>query len=874
MPANVDSIGIKISADANAAGKEIDNLVKKLDKLSSALKKVGGKDTTQMAKISATAKKVSKSLEGSSKSLNKYNSTANKTAKKTKTLASAFGTLYANFFWVQRAVKGLSKSVNNAADYMESFNYFTVAFGKIASKWDEEWENYADENARNYSNKFVTTLNETFKKVSGISYDPQSGLLSETGLKNLGLNLKEVTDAAARLGSMMDAVGQSGDTTLATTEAMVKLAGDISSLYNLDYGTAASKIQSVLQGQSRAGYGFGWDTTMAALQSTADKLNLSKPVSEMTQMEKQQLRILTILNQSRVAWGDQANTINAFANQIRLLKNNISEVSMTLGQLLMPILTKILPVVNGLTIAIKRLLAEIAGFFGIKIDYSGQGYQELEDDAYGYSEAAEDAASATKKLKNATLGIDELNINSPNDNSGSGSAGGGIDLTSQIVKATEEYNAIWEEAYQKMENKAEEFAKKISKILEPIKNIFKDIALGDYVKLGSDVTILATELMNYFKNALASVDWYSVGQKIGDFLSGIDWTSILQTLGSVLWEVLISAFELAAGFIDKAPLEACIIAAFGVLTFSGLAPYLLKTISGLLSETVLGTISNLFAGIGAIISGAMIAVSNFVDMFVNGFSWIKEILMVVGIALVAVGAIILGAPALVAGVIAAIVAAVASLVIVIKDNWDTVKEIWGSVAEWFNTYVITPLKFVFTVFSSVIKGTFEDLCLLLRILVSRAMNVVIGIAENAINSVIALINNFIGRINAAIEVLSFLLNTDWSGIDLISNVSFGRVPEYATGGFPEDGLFMANHGELVGGFSNGRTAVANNEQIVNGIEGGVERAVAKVLAPYLADIAKNTRDTADKDMSVQIGDREIAKANQRGSKSLGYALIY
>ena len=88
-----------------------------------------------------------------------------------------------------------------------------------------------------------------------------------------------------------------------------------------------------------------------------------------------------------------------------------------------------------------------------------------------------------------------------------------------------------------------------------------------------------------------------------------------------------------------------------------------------------------------------------------------------------------------------------------------------------------------------------------------------------------------------------------------------------------DGLFMANHNELVGQFSNGRTAVANNEQIVDGIKYGVREAVAEILAPYLADIAQNTRETADKDFSVNIGDREIARENRRGQMSLGYALI-
>lgn len=51
------------------------------------------------------------------------------------------------------------------------------------------------------------------------------------------------------------------------------------------------------------------------------------------------------------------------------------------------------------------------------------------------------------------------------------------------------------------------------------------------------------------------------------------------------------------------------------------------------------------------------------------------------------------------------------------------------------------------------------------------------------------------------------------------------ISGYATGGFPEDGLFYANHNELVGKFTNGKTAVANNEQIVEGIKRGVTEAL-------------------------------------------------
>jgi hypothetical protein len=43
-------------------------------------------------------------------------------------------------------------------------------------------------------------------------------------------------------------------------------------------------------------------------------------------------------------------------------------------------------------------------------------------------------------------------------------------------------------------------------------------------------------------------------------------------------------------------------------------------------------------------------------------------------------------------------------------------------------------------------------------------------------------------------------------------------------------LFFANHTELVGTFSNGKTAVANNAQIVEGIERGVYSAVSSAMA--------------------------------------------
>lgn len=102
-------------------------------------------------------------------------------------------------------------------------------------------------------------------------------------------------------------------------------------------------------------------------------------------------------------------------------------------------------------------------------------------------------------------------------------------------------------------------------------------------------------------------------------------------------------------------------------------------------------------------------------------------------------------------------------------------------------------------------------------------------------------------------------------------VSLG-ISGFATGGFPDSGqIFLAREAgaEMVGSIG-GHTAVANNDQIVEGISYGVRQAVAEVLAPYLADIANSNREIAEKDMSVTIGDDDIVDAYRRGSSRMGW----
>lgn len=549
--------------------------------------------TNALAGLASTGAASGRAANSLGRNLNTYTASAKKATKSTFSLAAAFGRFYATYFLVIRGIKSLWKSIEGTTDYIEAFNYYTVAFNKVGKEWGKDFEKFGYDNAEDYAQSFGNRVNELLGKMSGLKVDVDGGLISESGMKNLGLNLQEITQYASQLASITNSLGQTGEVTTAISKSMTMLAGDISSLFNVDFSTVATNLQSGLIGQSRALYKYGIDITNATLQTYAYKYGIEKAVSEMSQAEKQQLRLLAILDQSKVSWGDLANTINSPSNMIRQFTNNVKEAGMVLGQLFIPVLQKVLPVINGVVIAIKRLLVSVANLLGIKIDFSsfGQGVS-------GYNEELEDTADALDKVgtsaKNAQSGIrafDKLKVISmpKSSGSGSGAGGAGIDLTKEIMDATAEYEKVWQEAFDKMQNTALGWADKIEKLLEPVKKLFKDLFNGDFFEAGQDLSGIVTGIFNWMSDAIASVDWYQIGQNIGQFLTGIDWTAVFTSAGNFIETAIDAAIDLWKGSFDAAPIETTIITAIGLLKFTGVGDIIWGKISDKLSAKVLGS---------------------------------------------------------------------------------------------------------------------------------------------------------------------------------------------------------------------------------------------------------------------------------------------
>lgn len=877
--------------------------------------------TNALANIASQGQRVGTASRSLVSGLNNSSNAATKAKKNFSGLAGAIGKFYATYFMVIRGLKGLWRSIVNTADYIEAYNYFNVALGKIGKDWSYQFEKYGYDNAESYAESFGKRLSESFGKLSGLQVSigaDGKGLLTETGLKNLGLNIQEITQYASQLASVTNSVGQTGETSLAISSSFTKLAGDISSLFNVDYSSVAKNLQSGLSGQSRALYKYGIDITNATLQTKAYELGLSKAVSEMTQAEKMQLRVLAILDQSKVSWGDLARTIDSPSNMIRQFTNNLKETGMVFGQLFMPILEKVMPVINGVTIAIKRLIVSFAQLMGIKInlDAFGQGTTDIEDGIGGVSDSLDDVAKSAKKANAGLRAFDELKVINMPDTTGSVTSGiGGIDLTDKILQATEEYEKKWQEAFDKMESTAQKWADKVEKIFEPIKRIFKDISIGDFFNLGKDTSKLTENIFNFITDAMTSVNWVDIGSNIGEFLRGIDFLAVFESIKETVVTALESALALWFGSLKEAPIETVLITAISLWKFTKFGQEIGEKIWAAIPENYTKNIGIKIAAItltwecGFDIGkeiGKLLFPEN--AEYYDNFKWFGEggffqaIFPPEDDMQEHIRTWVHGW-----GVIGDYISEWWKNDVTpwfTKDKWielfdnsfDAAEEEWSIASEWWKSSTLgqwwendvkpwftkKKWKDEFNKAMEGIKSEWNGFNLWHGGKLLTWWNKVksyfttdkwtfSGIKdglktawEGAVEKVKEIWNNFADWLNSKLtfelEPIVVMGKTLYSG----GTITLGSLPTYETGGFPEDGLFMANHGELVGQFSNGKTAVANNEQITDGIKQGVKEAVAEMLVPYLSDIARNTRETANKEFGIT--ESAIGKAARNYAK--------
>ena len=618
------------------------NALNRLPKVSKTLDSMNlGHFTSQIQKLSTALAPLATQLDTIGNAFNRLPTklqsvvtATNRLSTANQTASMSYINLYAKAKMAIAAVRGIAGAVagwlNSSNQYIEDMNLFAVSMGDAAG---------------------------------------EAQAFAEKAGEALGINPGEFMRNQGVFNTIISGFGVASDKAALMSKNLTQLGYDISSFYNISYTDAIQKLQSGISGELEPLRRIGYDLSVARLQEEAYALGIQKSVSAMTQAEKSQLRYHAIMTQVTQVQGDMARTLESPANQIRILKAQLEQCSIAIGNLFLPALQAILPYAIAVAKVIRYLAQTIASFFGIKMQDYTSALSSASTSVGGVASGADDAASglknatgAAKKLKAVLLGIDELNVYTPNsDSSGSGGAGGvgggdlGIDLPT--------YDFFKDLAESKANKIFEEMKKHLKDILElagMIGTAFLSWKIADGI-------IKALQWLSTLKgfNLAGSIGFKIAG--LGAFLDG--WKDIKEAVQDIIKNganftnvtKLISGFakEIGAAFVFLGNIKLAG-AAFVIAGVTGIMSNisdiiknganfdnvtdLVKNIGFFISGIGMLTGSPVLAGGGMILAGVTILIQNLGDVMeairTGDWSGVDKISIVSGIALLIGGVIV------------------------------------------------------------------------------------------------------------------------------------------------------------------------------------------------------------------------------------------
>lgn len=373
----------KVIEDLEAA--DIDKFTQQMTALAAAMKPFADEMQKVSNGFSAFPSKIQKLIT----STEKYNASARKATSTTGKFTSGLKALNVAAVAITFRKIGhfIAQAVTESNKYQENLNLFTVALGQYAA----EAQNYAE-------------------KVSDVM-----GIDPAQWLRNQGV-----------FNTLLTGFGDTAERAQLMSQNLTQLGYDISSFFNISIEDAMQKLQSGISGELEPLRRLGYDLSQTRLEQTALNLGIKESVANMTQAEKAELRYYAIMTQVTTAQGDMARTLEAPANQLRILQAQLTQAARAIGNIFIPALNAILPYAIAVVQVIREIanaLANLAGFKLTEVDYSGVNIAAV--GAGSLADNLDDAAGAAKKLKQYTAGFDELNVFAPNTGSGSGAGAGG-----------------------------------------------------------------------------------------------------------------------------------------------------------------------------------------------------------------------------------------------------------------------------------------------------------------------------------------------------------------------------------------------------------------------------------------------------------------
>lgn len=436
--------------------------------------------------------------------------------RNSKSLLASLSKITFAFFALRRVGRFVMDSIKSSMDFAETTNLFQTVFRKLGMDAGEEFELAFLDRAQEFNEKLS----------SAFTLDP-----------------KVLMDYQSRFAQMANSMGLVSETAYEISEGFTALGLDIASLFNINISDAMLKLQSGLAGQIRPLRTLGVDISKTSLAAAALSYGITESFEKMDAATKVQLRYLEVMRQLEIVYGDMARTIQSPANQARILAANFDLLKRSIGNSLIPMITWLMPYLNGIAIALTSIAQQIAVFFGWEMpDWKITPIYSSEDIDYAdeMGDSIDGVTDSVKKYKNSILGIDQLNLMAKQDTgSGSGSAGGGSGgyavLDKAIADRTKKYMDELNKQVEQMTNKGKEFAEQIEGKMKKVLAVVGVIG----------ATILAWKFATGFATGLNALITLFGGGAEATGIGGVGATALTASAG--FSALSLSLFSLAAG---------------------------------------------------------------------------------------------------------------------------------------------------------------------------------------------------------------------------------------------------------------------------------------------------------------------------------------
>ena len=233
------------------------------------------------------------------------------------------------------SISGNGNSIRGALQ-----NAFSFSAGQLISDGlKEAWNFIRDISAE--SIKLASDLNEV-QNVVDVTFGSGSMEINswaKAAQNAFGMSELKAKKFSSTMGAMLKSMGFAGDEVLDMSESLTQLAGDMASFYNLEHEEAFEKIRSGISGETEPLKQLGINMSVVNLEAFAMSRGITKSYDAMTQAEQTMLRYNYLLSTTSDAQGDFARTSDSYANQIKLLNENIKSIETELGQTLIDFIT-------------------------------------------------------------------------------------------------------------------------------------------------------------------------------------------------------------------------------------------------------------------------------------------------------------------------------------------------------------------------------------------------------------------------------------------------------------------------------------------------------------------------------------------------------